>query len=206
MADTRGGVGVIGSSKVLIEQDSWRVLLDMGLDFSPKPDLFRGRVAPRADHVLRDRLRTGAAPWLPHLYRPEAVAGLDLAGGSDERTALFITDAHPDHVGLIGWVDGKIPIYGSPETQRIVTALEDSGMGYEGRRPALKTVGNGASVTFGPFRVTRLPVDPDRSVGVCGRDGRRTGGLHRRHSPTWSPSRVESCLCRGGAGMPRVGD
>ena len=32
-----GGVGVIGSSKVLIEQDSWRVLLDMGLDFSPKP-------------------------------------------------------------------------------------------------------------------------------------------------------------------------
>ena len=91
---------------------------------TPKPDLFRGRVAPRADHVLRDRLRTGGAPWLPHLYRPDAVAGLDLAGGSDERSALFITHAHPDHMGLIGWVDREIPIYGSPETQRIVVTSQ----------------------------------------------------------------------------------
>ncbi|MCY0899409.1 MAG: MBL fold metallo-hydrolase [Firmicutes bacterium] len=162
-----GGVGVIGSSKILVEQEGWRVLLDFGLDFSPGRGLFRGPVAPRPGHVLRDRLRTGGAPWLPHLYRPDALEGLDLAGGSDGRTALFITHAHIDHIGLTGWVDPRIPIYCSPDTQRIMDALEQSGQGVEGGTPRFHTLADGETLTFGPFQITRYPVDHD-VIGASG--------------------------------------
>ncbi len=162
-----GGVGVIGSSKVLIEQGEWRVLLDFGLDFQPGAGLFRGSVRPRPGQILKDRLRVGGAPWIPHLYRADAMAGLDLAGGSDGHTALFITHGHIDHVGLTGWVDPDIPIYASPETQRLLEALSDSGQGTEGGQAKVQALQAGAPLDFGPFRITRYPVDHD-VVGASG--------------------------------------
>ncbi|MCY0877679.1 MAG: MBL fold metallo-hydrolase [Firmicutes bacterium] len=162
-----GGIGVIGSSKILIEQDGWRVLLDFGLDFTPGRGLFRGPVSPRPGHALKDRLRTGGAPWLPHLYRPEAVQGLDLPGGSDGRTALFITHAHLDHIGLTGWVDPAVPLYCSPDTQRLMEALAQSGQDVEGGHPRFQVIPDGGTIAFGPFRVTRYPVDHD-VIGASG--------------------------------------
>ena len=41
-----GGVGVIGSSKVLITEGDHRVLLDFGLDIPRGTDLFRPPVVP----------------------------------------------------------------------------------------------------------------------------------------------------------------
>lgn len=162
-----GGVGVIGSSKILIEQDGWRVLLDFGLDFQPGLGLFRGPVAPRMGHVLKDRLRVNGAPWLDHIYRPDAIQGLDLAGGSDGKTAIFITHGHIDHIGLTGWVDPQIPIYCSPETARLMDALHTSGLGVEGGTPHLIPLAAKEPITFGPFKITRYPVDHD-VVGASG--------------------------------------
>lgn len=156
-----GGVGVVGSSKVLIEEAGWRVLLDMGLDFNPIPPLFRGKVVPRPDQILADRLKTGCAPPIPHLYRPDALPGTDLAGGSDQKTALFISHAHPDHMGLTGWVDPAIPIFAAPETQAIMAALQNAGLGVEGHAPRVQSLQESTPLSFGPFRVTRLPVDHD---------------------------------------------
>jgi ribonuclease J len=162
-----GGVGVIGSSKILIEQDGWRILLDCGLDFSPGAGFFRSHVTPRPGHILQDRLRTGGAPWISHLYRPDAVAGLDLAGGSDGRTAVFITHAHIDHIGLTGWVDPGVPLYCSPETKRVMDALAVAGDGVEGGQPTFIGMADGETIAFGPFRVTRHPVDHD-VIGASG--------------------------------------
>lgn len=162
-----GGVGVIGSSKILIEQDGWRVLLDFGLDFSPGQGLFRNQVRPRDGHVLRDRLRIGGAPWIPHLYRPDAVDTLDIHGGNDGKTALFITHCHLDHIGLTGWVDPGIPIYCSPDTARMMSALERAQDGVEGGSPALTPMADEETVHFGPFQVTRYPVDHD-VIGASG--------------------------------------
>lgn len=162
-----GGVGVIGSSKVLIEQDGWRVLLDFGLDFSPGAGLFRGHVSPRPEHVLGDRLKSGGAPHIPHIYRRDATSGTDLISGSDGKTAVFITHAHIDHIGLTGWLDPDIPIYCSPESLQIMEALQDAGMGLEGGHPQFQVVGDHESVAFGPFTVTRHPVDHD-VIGASG--------------------------------------
>ena len=158
---------MIGSSKILIEQDGFRVLLDFGLDFSPGQGLFRSHVGPRPGHVLRDRLRIGGAPWIPHVYRPDAVEDLDIASGSDSKTALFITHCHIDHIGLTGWVDPRIPIYCSPDTARMMSALEHANIGVEGGTPTLTTMADEETVSFGPFRVTRYPVDHD-VIGASG--------------------------------------
>lgn len=162
-----GGVGIIGSSKILVEQDGWRVLLDLGLDFSPGQGLYRGGVAPRAEHSLRDRLRTQGAPWIPHLYRPDATRGLGLASGSDGKTALFVTHGHIDHIGLTGFVDGGIPIYCSPETARLMTSLAQAGEGLEGGEPSFIPLHAHHPVSFGPFTITRYDVDHD-VVGASG--------------------------------------
>ena len=158
---------MIGSSKILIEQDGFRVLLDFGLDFSPGQGLFRSHVGPRPGHVLRDRLRIGGAPWISHVYRPDAVEDLDIASGSDGKTALFITHCHIDHIGLTGWVDPRIPIYCSPDTARMMSALEHANIGVEGGNPTLTTMADEETVSFGPFRVTRYPVDHD-VIGASG--------------------------------------
>ncbi len=194
-----GGVGIIGSSKVLIEQGPWRVLLDFGMDFTPGSGLFRNGVRARPDFALYDRLRTGQAPLLPHIYRPEALHGFSLPAGSDGHTAVFITHAHIDHIGLTGWLDPNIPIYCSPETRRLMEALAEAGDVPEGYTPEFKTIDEEKPVIWGPFRVTRYPVDHD-VVGASGyavetEDGvvAFTGDirLHGRH-PEFSESFARS--------------
>ncbi len=162
-----GGVGVIGSSKILVEQDGWRVLLDCGLDFHPGRGLFRDGVAPRAEHALADRLRTGGAPWLPRLYDPAYVAGTDLVGGGDGQTAVCITHAHLDHIGLTGFVDPSIPLFASPETASLMTALHAAHEDVEGHVPRFTAIEDQKPFNFGPFEITRYPVDHD-IVGASG--------------------------------------
>ena len=162
-----GGVGVIGSSKILIEQGKWRVLLDFGLDFAPGAGLFRSGVALRPEYALYDRLRTGQVPLLPHIYRTDAMHGFPLASGSDGHTALFISHAHIDHIGLTGWVDPTIPIYCSPETHRLMDALAQAGDIPEGYAPSLIAMEEGQPLQWGPFQVRRYPVDHD-VVGASG--------------------------------------
>ncbi|MCY0910001.1 MAG: MBL fold metallo-hydrolase [Sulfobacillus thermotolerans] len=156
-----GGVGVIGSTKVLIAQDGWRILLDFGVEFSSPTSLYRGAVQPRPENFLRDLLRVGNAPYIPALYRQDALQGMDLAPGDDQRTAVFVSHAHSDHMGLVGWITPTIPIYCSPDTARLATALTGSGQGFSGAMPDLIMVKDRETVNFGPFRVTRYPVDHD---------------------------------------------
>lgn len=162
-----GGVGVIGSSKILIEQEGWRVLLDIGQDFHPGQGLFRGPVRYGASRELAHRLRVGEAPWIPGLFAPQWLEGVSLPSGGDERTAVFVSHCHLDHIGLAGFVDERVPIYASPGTVRVETALARAGIGLHGREPEIRPLEEGISLTFGPFRVTRFDVDHD-VVGASG--------------------------------------
>ncbi len=163
-----GGVGVIGASRILIEQDGWRVLLDFGIDLTPpNAELFQHGVALRPEYALYDRLRTGQAPPLPHIYREDAMHGFPLPAGSDQHTAVFISHAHIDHIGLIGWIDPAIPIYSSPETARLMDALAHAGETLEGYSRTPIPVEEQHPVTFGPFRITRYPVDHN-VIGASG--------------------------------------
>lgn len=156
-----GGVGVIGSTKVIVEQSGWRVLLDMGADIPGREVLVRSPLRLTPGSELRTRIRVGEAPAIERLYRPDAVEGTGVAGGSDGRTAVFVTHAHIDHVGLLGWVDPTIPVYAAEETVRMLNALQAVGQGLDGGHPTLHVMPEGERVEVGPLTVERVRVDHD---------------------------------------------
>lgn len=156
-----GGVGVIGSTKVVVEQDGWRVLLDIGSDIPGRDGLVRSPLRLRPGSELRTRIRLGEAPPIEHLYRPAAVEGTGVAGAGDGRSALFLSHAHIDHVGLLGWVDPAVPVHAAEETARMLDALEATGQGLEGGRPSVRPLPEGEPVAVGPLVVERYSVDHD---------------------------------------------
>ena len=157
-----GGVGVIGSTKVVVEQDGWRVVLDMGLDIPGREGLVRSPLRLTPGSELRTRLRLGEAPAIDGLYRPEAVAGTAVAGAAgDGRTALFLSHCHIDHVGLLGWVDSSVPIRAAGESVRMLEALEVAGQGLEGGAAVVQAMPEGEPVAVGPLVVERHAVDHD---------------------------------------------
>jgi len=156
-----GGVGVIGSSKVLIRDGGHRVLLDLGLDVPREGDLLRSPAAPRPGRELSDRLALGAAPRIPGLFDPAFLERADPIADPAEPTAVFITHPHIDHVGLTGFVRDDIPVRTSPDAARILRSLTAAGEGLKGGDPDWIEMAAGERVQVGPIEVERVPVDHD---------------------------------------------
>lgn len=161
-----GGVGVIGSSKVLIRDGGHRVLLDLGLDIPKDGDLFRVPAAPRPGRELADRLRVGAAPAIPGIFDPAALAAGDPLAEAVEPTSLFLTHPHIDHVGLAGFVRPEVPVHASPDAIALLGALDEAGDALPGPRvfagdAGWRPVEAGAAVRVGPMTVERFDVDHD---------------------------------------------
>ncbi|HEY3982045.1 MAG TPA: MBL fold metallo-hydrolase [Streptosporangiaceae bacterium] len=162
-----GGVGVIGSSKVLIHDGGHRVLLDLGLDIPRGSDLFRSPAALPRGRELSARLRVGAAPAMAGLYDPAALDPGDPLGEPAEPAAVFISHPHIDHVGLAGFLRADIPAYASPDAIALLRALDHGGETLPGPRDfssaetSWRRMPAGAAVQVGPIRVERLDVDHD---------------------------------------------
>lgn len=168
-----GGVGVIGSTKVLIDAGDARVLLDIGLDIPSGVDLFRSPVAERPGHELADRLRVGALPMIDDLYDPAQLAGscVDMpARGADSAsrpTAVFISHGHIDHLGAAGFVRKDIGVHAHADTVRLMRALTAGGDPLPGGDPAWHPLADGQQVRFGSVTVECVPVEHD-VPGACG--------------------------------------
>lgn len=161
-----GGVGVIGSSKVLIRDGGHRVLLDLGLDIPKEGDLFRVPAAPRPGRELSDRLKVGAAPAIPGIFNPAALDPGDPLGEEAEPTALFLSHPHIDHVGLAGFVRNEVPVHAAPEAAALLAALDLGGEALPGLRvfageTGWRPVKAGEPVRVGPMTVERFDVDHD---------------------------------------------
>jgi ribonuclease J len=160
-----GGLGVIGSSKVLVRSGPHRVLLDIGLDIPAGGDLFRAPVRERSGRELSDRIRVGAAPRIPLLFDrafldrdEEWEEGGEVAGGE---TAVFVSHPHIDHVGLAGFVRPDIPIHAHADAVALLSALASTGSGVAGREPAWRPLRDNQTVRVGDIEVECLPVDHD---------------------------------------------
>ena len=166
-----GGLGVIGSSKVVIRHGSGagasRVQLDMGLDIPNGEDLMAAPVGlgTRPGRELADLLRLGAAPRVPGLYDPRwlpaDVSSAELLADAPGSHALFVSHAHLDHMGLAGFVRPAVPVYATPQTVELLRALAASGEGVLGAEPDWRPIEFGAPVTVGEITVEALPVDHD---------------------------------------------
>ena len=156
-----GGVGVIGSSKVLISDGGHRVLLDLGTDIPKDGDLFRAPAATRPGRGLADRLAVGAAPAVPGVFDPAALDPGDRLGEPAGPAAVFVTHPHIDHVGLVGHVRPEIPVHTSPDSAQVLRALAASGEGLDGGDPEWIEIDEDRPVEFGPMRIERIPMDHD---------------------------------------------
>lgn len=170
-----GGLGVIGGSKIMISTPNARVLLDLGLDLPSGVDLFRPPVGTRTGHELADYLNTGQAPELPGIYDPELLpirgprAGrvVDLAHPDPRPSAVFISHAHIDHDGMLGFVRPDLDCYAHPQTVAIHQALRSAGLGPAGRPARLSEALPGRPVTIGDLIIEPIEVDHD-VPGACG--------------------------------------
>lgn len=156
-----GGVGVIGGSRIAVEESGYRVLLDLGQSFRPGGGLARWPASYRPERELADRLRLGDAPAIEGLYRSDLLDGTGLAPGPDARTAVFVSHPHIDHAGLTAFVDPAVPVYAAPSAARLEAALAASGEAVAGERAAYRALDAQSPVAVGPLTVRRLDIDHD---------------------------------------------
>ncbi|HEX5120425.1 MAG TPA: MBL fold metallo-hydrolase [Pseudonocardiaceae bacterium] len=157
-----GGLGVIGSSKIMVSDGDHRVLLDIGMDIPSGGNLFRAPVTERPGRELADRLRVGGAPRVPGLFDPAALPiGDPLREPLGEDTQVFVSHPHIDHVGLAGFVRPEVPVHAHADAVGLMRALTSAGAGLPGGNPAWHALRAGDTVTVGPMRVECVPVDHD---------------------------------------------
>ncbi len=156
-----GGLGVIGGSKIVIREGGHRVMLDIGMDIPSGADLFRLPVRERPGRELADRLRVGAAPRVPGLYDPAMLRPGDPLGEPTERTAVFVSHPHIDHVGLAGFVRADIPVHAHTDAVDVLEALTAAGKGLPGGDPQWHRLTPGQRTAVGPMEVECVPVDHD---------------------------------------------
>ncbi|HEV3358453.1 MAG TPA: MBL fold metallo-hydrolase [Pseudonocardiaceae bacterium] len=165
-----GGLGVIGSSKVMIDDGINRVLLDIGLDNPVGADLFRPPVRSRKGRELADRLRVGAAPRIPGLFEPALLDRDDPIAepvGDPAATEVFVSHPHLDHAGLAGYVRREIAVHAHTDAVDLLDALEAAGIGLPSGHPRWRRLVDGQVVSVGNIDVQCVAVDHD-VAGACG--------------------------------------
>lgn len=154
------GVGQIGGTKITVESGGYRLLFDWGLVYEPGGTFWSDVVQPRTDGAgLRDLLFTGDLPRLPGIYPPAWAAEARLAP-PDDKTLVWISHLHKDHMAALPWLDPAVPTYMHPESLQMLKALVETGV--EPVLPAgARALPPGEVVEHGPLRFRSMQIDHD---------------------------------------------
>ena len=128
-----GGVGIIGTNMMVYDCDGDLIVVDAGISFP-------GENEPGTDVVMPDT----------RFLREHA----------KQIKAVFITHAHEDHIGGVGymWDDfGGAPVYASPLSQMVITGKLQE-LGIQPKKGQLKTVTTREQYQAGNFSVEFVPV------------------------------------------------
>ncbi len=128
-----GGVGIIGTNMMVYDCDGDLIVVDAGISFP-------GENEPGTDVVMPDT----------RFLREHA----------KQIKAVFITHAHEDHIGGVGymWDDfGGAPVYASPLSQMVITGKLQE-LGIQPKKGQLKTVTTREQYEVGNFSVEFVPV------------------------------------------------
>lgn len=150
-----GGIGEIGGNKILLEDRDVRVWFDFGQSFNMGCDYYTGWLQPRSQNGLRDYFEFDLMPRLEGLYAEEMLVGTSRHYTEPKFNAVFISHAHFDHVGHIGFLDSKIPIWCGSGTKLFMEAAEATSSFTDFGEHDFHTFRTGDVV-----RVMHLEVDP----------------------------------------------
>lgn len=128
-----GGVGIIGTNMMVYDCDGDLIVVDAGISFP-------GENEPGTDVVMPDT----------RFLREHA----------KQIKAVFITHAHEDHIGGVGymWDDfAGAPVYASPLSQMVINGKLQE-LGIQPKKGQLKTITTREQYQAGNFSVEYVPV------------------------------------------------
>ncbi len=105
------------------------MFLDFGMNFGEMEKYFEEYLKFRSTRGLLDLIDLGLLPDIKDLYRADIVpADSDWRPSVTAKTdAVFISHAHMDHTGYIGFLRADLPVYSSLMTAVISKAIQDTG-------------------------------------------------------------------------------
>jgi ribonuclease J len=157
-----GGILTIGGTKVVVEEDGYRVIFDFGSTYAPGGDFWGRGLEPRPGAArLRDLIGLGYTPALNGLYRAGYAQAAGLTPGvGDGKTQVFISHLHLDHMAIVDLLAGEIPVWMHNDSLRLFRAVATTG-----EKPAVPQGARGfewgQTIEVGPIKVTPVAVDHD---------------------------------------------
>lgn len=131
-----GGANEIGGNKILVEWEDHRIFFDFGLSFNRLGQYYEEYLQPRGAALgLKDFLRMELLPPLQGIYRPdlydhcpdllEEYSSHPAYRRLDHVDGVFLSHAHLDHNGHLGFLRSEIPVYAGTLTAVLGKAIQD---------------------------------------------------------------------------------
>ncbi|MGE5676189.1 MAG: MBL fold metallo-hydrolase, partial [Mycobacterium leprae] len=156
-----GGIGTIGGTKIVVQEGEYRVVFDFGLNYAPGGDFWGGNLQPRrGPGRLRDLVALGYTPALNGLYKEGYAQSLGLTAGTDDKTQVFISHLHLDHMAAVDILADAVPVWMHEDSLRLFRAVAEVG-----EQPPVPVDSRGfrwgEPIEVGPIKVTPVAVDHD---------------------------------------------
>ena len=160
------GLKEIGGTVVGIETDSTICYFDFGFSNADRLD---SKVHLRKGHEASDYVRLGVLGAIDGIYEPETAHELGLKGygETDKEVFFIISHMHIDHMGGLGCLDQRVPVYMSSDSARLYHELGVMGELEVREHESIFSVDYDGSFTVGEIKVTCVQVDHD-VIGACG--------------------------------------
>lgn len=126
-----GGAGELGGTKLLLEDNGTRLLVDFGVNFDRFSKYFSFPRYPKKFEALKMLTELGVLPDIEGVYRPDHLRQMGREPGNRAVDAMILSHAHLDHALYINWLRPDIDIWMDKYTKRILYVLEHTSGGWD---------------------------------------------------------------------------
>ena len=160
------GLKEIGGTVVGVETDTAICYFDFGFAVADRID---HKVNLRKGHEAYDYVKLGVLNAIDGIYEPETAKrlGLKAFGETDKEVFFIISHMHIDHMGGLGCLDSKVPVYMSSDSAKLYHTMGVMGELEVREHENIIPVDYDGSFTVGDIKVTCVQVDHD-VIGACG--------------------------------------
>lgn len=160
------GLREIGGTVVAVETENTACFFDFGFSYADRID---DKVCLREKKEAFDYVNLGVLNAIDGIYEPDTAKklGLKAYGETDKEIFFIISHMHIDHMGGLGCLDRKVPVYMSADSAKLYHEMGIMGELEVREHENVIPVDYDSSFTVGDIKVTCIQVDHD-VIGACG--------------------------------------